>query len=125
MDNITELFFPIAQLQDNWDNQGSPAFDTDTIVRAMTFLRLYSQNVQFPLPTIVPSVIGSIDFYWQTAYTELLINVPQLPKPITFFGTTRQIGNKIPYQIIQGCLNDTEYGLYDTWIFYWINTYTK
>lgn len=106
---------------DNWDGQGSPRYQNATVVRAMTFLRLYHQYQSYPLPDLEPGPNGSIDLHWLVYPIELLINVPaDEHAEITFYGECKEMGRIGPRYRLSGVLRDTEYGLSDQWLFNWL-----
>jgi hypothetical protein len=83
----------MLEWDDNWDGDGSPAYDEATLARAADFLMRSSIalwadfRLNSPVPEIAPGPDGSLDLDWQTANRELLVNIPaDLDKPATFYG---------------------------------------
>lgn len=61
----------IAQLPDDWDECGTPAFDKRTIRAALSFvgelarLAVEAGETSFPMPRLSPGIEGAIDVYWE------------------------------------------------------------
>jgi hypothetical protein len=72
----------ILDLEDNWDDEGSPGYAEETWNRATKFIRYIARNywrlngVWVIPPRILPGPNGSIDIHWKTQKRELLINIP-------------------------------------------------
>lgn len=64
----------ILDLQDDWDGEGSPGYSRETWERAIAFLRRLVKMADIPAPVISPAERGSIDLYWSTDDSSLLIN---------------------------------------------------
>lgn len=83
----------MLEFEDNWDDEGSKAYDIETWNRAISFLAC---NAQFFLsrygeiidtPIIAHSLNGSIDIYWKNKDFYLLINIPQnIEESATYYG---------------------------------------
>lgn len=111
----------MLDLPDNWDDEGSPAYDEATWRRAITFLvsnmfGFWQEHGVFPeVPTIDQGPLGSIDLHWQTPTRELLINVPvATDEPIDFYGDDGHDGHQV-----KGMLDPDETGL---WLLRWLTT---
>lgn len=87
--------------EDDWDDEGSPAYDeavwrraTDFLLRAATTL-LERYHAVAPPPDIAHGPDGSIDIFWRDDNRVLLLNVPadveELP---TFYGRDEK-GNTV------------------------------
>lgn len=83
----------ILELEDNWDDAGSPGYKAATWLRAIRYLqghasRLKSKfgiNVRAPIISQGPD--GSIDIYWKTGDYRLLLNIPEdKGAKATFYG---------------------------------------
>ena len=103
----------ILDLNDVWDEQGSPAYEEGTWQRACDFLVRQANFARetlgrdLPAPRILPGPHGSIDVHWKMPRFELLVNIPQDPsKPATFygddFGNSSIRGNLNPAEAIAG-----------------------
>lgn len=99
----------ILDLQDDWDEQGSPGYDESTWRRACDFLVRQASFARervsrdLPPPRILPGPDGSIDLHWKMPRFELLVNVPKdASKPATFYGD--DYGNSC----VRGNLNTSE-----------------
>ncbi|HMF32542.1 MAG TPA: hypothetical protein VKK79_14055, partial [Candidatus Lokiarchaeia archaeon] len=83
----------ILSLEPDYDGEGTPAFDTLTVNRAIAFLKKLAFNL-FRLtqtilisPKILPGPEGSIDICWRTSEFQLLINFPaDATEPATYYG---------------------------------------
>lgn len=83
---------------DDWDDEGSPAYDEAVWRRATDFV-LHTATTVFqrygvlvPAPRILPGLDGSIDIHWRGGLREMLLNIPpanaaDLP---SFFGDDRK-----------------------------------
>lgn len=85
----------ILDLQDDWDEEGSPGYTHSTWKLAVNFLVqnalwLWLDNgIPVEPPRILPGPDGSIDIHWQTCDHELLVNVPRdVGTPATYYGDT-------------------------------------
>jgi hypothetical protein len=81
----------ILEWPDDWDDEGSPAYEEETWKKATDFLlrqaRMLSQRgIQLPAPRILPGPGGSIDLHWETGAHELLVNVPVTDLLAGFYG---------------------------------------
>jgi len=83
----------ILELEDDWDDEGSPAYDKATWIRAIEFLYNYTKKIYdetgkiIDPPKISQGPEGSIDILWKTESYRLLINIPQDPKkPASYYG---------------------------------------
>ena len=67
----------ILDLEEDWDGQGSPAFEKQTLDAIRDFLFELVKESEFSVVKqvwIVPFSGGSIDLQWQTEHFDLLIN---------------------------------------------------
>jgi hypothetical protein len=75
----------MLDLQENWDEEGSPPIAEATWDVAASFLRrqaeIYWRHhvAVIPVPHIAPGSDGSIDIHWKTDRFELLVNIYQGP----------------------------------------------
>lgn len=83
----------LLELEDDWDEEGSPGYSEETWSRAIEYLRRQSwvcwlrYGVTIPNPRISPGPDGSIDIHWRTESYELLLNIPRHPPTsATFYG---------------------------------------
>jgi hypothetical protein len=83
----------ILNLKDNWDDEGSKAYNESTWRRATEFVREHTlwvwehHEVVVDAPRITPGPEGSIDIHWEDANRELLVNIPADPTGrVTFYG---------------------------------------
>ena len=90
----------ILKLEDDWDDDGSPAYKERTWKMATDFLinntlqLLKKLNINTQAPKILPGPNGSIDIYWKTTQQQLLINIPEEPgEPATYYGNNGQVIN--------------------------------
>ena len=111
----------MLDLPDDWDGEGSPAYDAATWQRAVAFLvynmfKFRQKYGVFPeVPTIDKGPSGSIDLHWQTPTRELLINVPvETSEPIDFYGDDGRGGHRI-----KGVLDPNDTNL---WLLSWLTT---
>src|SRR5437016_2474479 len=76
----------ILSLKDDWDENGSEAYEAATFEQAAEFLisnatRLWkAYSVMLEVPKILPGPDGSIDIHWEIDDRELLINIPPDPE---------------------------------------------
>ena len=110
------------QLQDDWDEEGSPGYSESTWNRAVKFLlenavHLWPRyRVWVEAPRILPGPYGSIDLYWRTPKRELLINIPaNAEEPASYYGDDREEGTE---NAIRGKKLDTSAD--SEWIFLWL-----
>jgi hypothetical protein len=101
----------ILELPEDWDGEGSPAFQEETWDRAADFLvhqagALWDRNgLVLPVPRLLPGPGASIDIHWRSPRRELLINIPSdQAAPITFYGDDYGLDKK-KGQIREGALN--------------------
>jgi len=83
----------ILELENDWDDQGSPKYSESTWRRACSFLieqAIFSRRVlgaELPSPKVQPGPDASIDLHWKIERFELLVNIPNdSSKPATFYG---------------------------------------
>jgi len=79
---------PIAELEDDWDGEGSPGYSSATLNRALEFL-MRNIGVLAPPPQINPGDKGSIDLYWEDESRHLLINFPPGNEEPSYYGEDR------------------------------------
>jgi len=75
------------------DDEDAPAFDRETLARAVGFLNAQSAEIRRmygsfpPVPNIAPGPNMSVDLHWKTTNWELLVNIPaSREKLATFYG---------------------------------------
>lgn len=112
----------IMELEDDWDEEGSPGYSESTWNRLVKFLLANALNlwrrhkVCFGAPRILPGPYGSIDLHWRTPRRELLINVPADAKELgSYYGDDREEGTE---NAIRGKKLDTSTD--SEWIFLWL-----
>ena len=83
----------ILDLAEDFDDQGSPAYEESTWNRAGRFVEKYAERLLvksgaiFPAPKILPGPEGSIDVLWKSDEIQLLVNFPQKSEdPAEFYG---------------------------------------
>lgn len=83
----------ILDLPENFDGEGSPRYDWETMKVASDFLTTLwdffsEQNIEeLLIPDILPGPEGTIDIYWDSPNFDLLINVSNGVKPlIKYYG---------------------------------------
>ncbi|MCH7928245.1 MAG: hypothetical protein IID03_09750 [Candidatus Dadabacteria bacterium] len=83
----------ILDLEDDWDDEGSPAYDKTTWIRAIKFIYNYTKKIYdergkvIEPPKISQGPEGSIDILWKKESYRLLINIPlDYHKPGSFYG---------------------------------------
>jgi len=112
----------ILELQDDWDEEGSPSYSESTWNRATEFLfqntlRIWrSHRLSLEIPKILQGPNGSIDLLWRTAKRDLLINVPANPEELgSFYGDDKEEGTK-------NAIRGTGLNISDDngWIFLWL-----
>jgi len=109
----------ILDLEDDWDEEGSPRFQEATWKRATDFIkqiaiafRQQPSGFWIDPPRILPGPKGSIDIHWKTSKRELLINVPEnMSEPADYYGS----GGRA--DIIKGKL---ETAAKNEWILTWL-----
>lgn len=109
----------MLDLPDDWDGEGSPAYDEATWQRAVHFLvrhvlSFWEEYGTVPeAPKVRKGPQGSIDLHWRTANRELLINIPvAISEPIDFYGDDREGGHQV-----KGTLDPAETNL---WLLRWL-----
>ncbi|MCL5252896.1 MAG: hypothetical protein M1351_02250 [Candidatus Thermoplasmatota archaeon] len=71
----------LISLQNDFDEDGSPSYSVDVLSKAKNFLLdlwvyAYRKNSRdLPIPDILPGPDGSIDIYWKSDKSKLLMNV--------------------------------------------------
>jgi len=102
----------IAQLKDDWDGEGSPAYSPITVERAVTFLASYAREmwvahgIEPPIPRIGPGPDGSVDIHWKEQTWELLVNLPADEREMAVF-----YGDNYGAQKIRGSLDPRKFNL--------------
>lgn len=98
----------ILQLQDNWDDQGSPAISKAAWASTIKFLFDYAKSVlketgrTIITPKIYPSANGSIDIAWDAPTYEILVNIDNKGKVATFYADDKND------HMLQGSFNPNE-----------------
>ncbi len=84
----------ILDLEDDWDEEGSPGYKEFVWNRATQFVKntslSFRQDAGFWVdpPRILPGPKGSIDIHWRTSRRELLINIPENDEePADYYGS--------------------------------------
>jgi hypothetical protein len=119
-----ELSKYILTFEDDWDDDGSPAYKFATWGRAAAFLHrsalqmLKDYHVILDAPKILPGPAGSIDLHWKTSRRELLINIPEiLDEPANFYGDDSTSNEHPPNQTVKGILNTSKD---NQWLLMWL-----
>lgn len=108
----------ILDLNDDWDEEGSPGYEEQVWRRAVDFLS--STAVQLwttsglvtEAPRITPGPDGSIDVHWRIPNHELLLNVPANPQePAAYYGDNSR------GHIVKGSLDPSAE---NKWLFVWL-----
>lgn len=86
----------LLELQDNWDDEGSPAISEATWKRAVEFLARYAKWAWenrarvIDAPDILPGPDGGVDLHWDRPDYELLISIPtDVGATACFYGDDR------------------------------------
>lgn len=105
-------------LRDDWDGEGGRGYDKETWQRAIIFLFLEYINAYnylrlvIPVPKIQAGPDGSIDLYWKTPSTELLVNFPaEIDESVSYYGDN-SYGQKV-----KGSLN---LHVSNLWLMMWL-----
>jgi hypothetical protein len=114
----------ILAFEDDWDDDGSPAYTVDTWDRATDFLLrnaryLWEEN-HLPLdaPKILPGPSGSIDLHWKTTHRELLINIPaSSDESANFYGDDSLSRDHPSNQTVKGIIDTSKDHL---WLLIWL-----
>jgi hypothetical protein len=90
---VIEASRSMLDLEDDWDEAGSPGYDEATWRRAVEFLvrnatlRWDECRLRTDAPRIGKGPDGSIDLDWRLPNRELLVNIPTDPEaPATYYG---------------------------------------
>lgn len=117
--NAIESSRAMLELPDDWDGQGSPAYDEATWQRAADFLTtnahclLDEYGIAVEALKVRKGPLGSIDLHWRTPAPELLVNVPvAADEPIDFYGDDRHGGHHV-----KGALDLAEV---NHWLLMWL-----
>src|SRR5947207_818979 len=86
--NTVRRSLSIAELEDDWDGEGSPGYSIETLDRALEFV-MGTIGTTSPPPQINPGNAGSIDLYWENANRYLLINFPVGQGEPSYYGEDR------------------------------------
>lgn len=91
-----EVSREILDLEEDWDGNGSIAYDKATWHAATSFLLRQAQNAWFaalmmPSPDVAPGPNGSIDIVWQETSFQLLLNVLPGGNQISYWGRNKAI----------------------------------
>lgn len=103
----------LLDLQDDWDDEGSPPIAEATWNVAAKFLRRQGNvywkhhSKEIPAPHISPGSDGSIDIHWKTVRFELLVNIGESPDFSTSF-----YGDDYGRTKIKGSLNPVSETVY-------------
>ena len=98
----------VLDLPDNWDGEGSPAYEEATWQRmACEFIDasvdLERRGVIVPPPSVSHGPDGSLDVSWESADVSLLVNVPAGDGALSFYGRRRtggEIKGELPSPIV-------------------------
>jgi hypothetical protein len=92
-ENAIEQSRRILELPDNWDDEGSPGYASETWERAVRFVRTNARRLwddrelRVEAPAINHGPDGSIDIHWRKGGRILLINIPpQADTPAEYYG---------------------------------------
>jgi hypothetical protein len=87
----------MLELEDDWDDRGSPGYQEHTWQRARDVLlnvahAYLTRTGQEPTaPKVTPGPDGSIDIHWRQPDRDLVVNVPAAAHdPLVFYGETRR-----------------------------------
>lgn len=90
----------ILSWDDDWDGEGSPRYEEETLQRATHFLldgvrQLTAEcSVSVHVPRILPGPDGSIDIHWQLHDRQMLLNIPaSVDEPVEYFGQKESGGS--------------------------------
>ncbi len=108
----------LLELEDDWDEQGSPGYQESTLERAKHFvwtntLRLWETlDLSIDVPRILPGPDGSIDVHWKHGQRQLFLNVPaDDDKPATYYGDDRSLN------VVKGSLDTSAQ---QEWLLLWL-----
>lgn len=111
----------ILELEDDWDDAGSPGYSRSTWERAATLVvdavRGYRRagHRGMPIPQLNPGPDGSIDIAWERGSRRLLVNVPEEPANVaTFFGRDLER----PGEVLRG---ETDPATGARWLLHWLD----
>ncbi|MEK7257879.1 MAG: hypothetical protein AAB316_24185 [Bacteroidota bacterium] len=97
-----EEAYSILDLEADWDDEGSPAIDKHTFIRAIHFVMdyaswlFYKHGIILAPPQILPGSDGSIDILWRSINYRMLINIPSDEnKQAEYYGDDIKDGNSI------------------------------
>ncbi len=85
----------LAQLEDDWDDEGSCGIKQDTLDRATNWLMRYALYLRqlekiLSTPNIGPGPEGSIDLHWDNPECEILVNISSGAEArVGFYGDDR------------------------------------
>lgn len=110
----------MLDLQDNWDDEGSPSYAETTWRRAIQFVIdtatsfLRHRNVVPPAPMILKGPEASIDILWSSPRRQMLLNIPaEEDQPVTLGGHDRESEDRV----VEGSLDPSER---NEWLLVWI-----
>ena len=90
----------ILELEENFDNEGSPPYEESVWRKAVKFITSFTlwmfekTKKVIDAPEIHDGLNGSIDILWEQANYILLINIPKEPdKPLSFYGSDHKLAN--------------------------------
>lgn len=100
--NALEEAQDLLALEADWDDEGAPPIDKNTLIRAIHFVMDYSswlfyeQGIILSPPQILPGADGSIDILWRTNNYRMLVNIPlDANKQAEYYGDDKKDGNSI------------------------------
>lgn len=106
-------------LSEDWDDEGSPAYEEQTWQRAVDFMlgtaiEFWRESGIIPeAPRIRKGPLESIDLHWLTPKRELLINVPATANAsFDFYGDDRHGGHQVKGELDP---NDSNH-----WLMHWL-----
>jgi hypothetical protein len=85
MDEAIERARVILTWPDDWDGEGSPAYQEETLEAAARFLA-HGHGRGLPEPQVWAGPDGSVDISWHANGLDVLINVPPAGGSIGFSG---------------------------------------
>jgi hypothetical protein len=101
----------ILCLEDNWDNEGSEGYLSETWLAVVYFLFYYGEQIYLKfghcidVPKIYPSSKGSIDIDWETDSYGLIINVAKGGEQATYYGDNKG------HQMTEGVFNPKDFNI--------------
>lgn len=111
LNNEIEKSKYILALEDDFDDDGSEGYKSETWVRAIKFIcqlfdfALIKSNLKLPVPKILHGPSGSIDIYWENDDFNILVNIPKIDTPYGTYSGENKFGEKTKGQFDPSNIN--------------------